>query len=272
MPDDSTPAPQVPPAGPIDPVAPADQAFTSPPAEQPDPLAAAEKRITRLRRWVIALSVVVGLLGISALCGLFALVGSFGMFASGFEADPEEIESAVRDAYGDDLKSVSVREVQMTDEAIPFPYSVLEGPGSVFAVEYRLKSSDVPFSAAVWDVDEMRYRGLFPMTGSVVNRLSEEEFAALLEAWKAEYPNKPIGGIVRYGDPEMMMESASLPPTITVGGVDYATNDLWRIQEGDVIKGDTFEMDDTTWSVVFSRDPKTGKFVFVGREQGMSMF
>lgn len=255
--------------------------MTDTPLEQPAPvaeppavddaLAEAEKRIRRLRAWVISLSVVlalaVGLVG-CAVVGVLVPIMSFAQMEDG---SPEAIEAEVRSVYGDRIESLSVEKVTSEDMEAPFPYSLLEGSGGIVHVEFKVKGIEPVFSAVVWTEDELHMRGLFPLEGTITNRLDERQLKEILALWKEHAPGKSIGGILRYAD-ENMMEPGSLPPTITVTGKDFSTKSLWRVYEGDVVVDGKFDGMGEAWTHVLYEDPDTGKFTYLGRERGMTLF
>lgn len=221
--------------------------------------------------------VIAGVIGFGAI----AVIGSGMMFPydEPDESTRQQLEKSIKDAYGDRLTGLSVEEVEIEwdDSEMGFgpfgPFLFGGGPpDEALAFSYGLTGTDVKFANVITDVESLSYGGMLPTRGSISNRLTEEQLLALAKAWSA-VSSDPIGGVERYGRSEMVsMEEASLPPTITVGGKDFASKDLWLVSAGAVAVDGKVSPDEQTTARVFSFDPAAKTFVYVADEPGYSGF
>lgn len=233
------------------------------------------QRVTGLRRWVIALSIV-SVVSLLASCSVLVFTGTgiLGLlsFMPGQEVSPDQIEESIRKAYGPELGDLEVREVRVDyGEGM-----LLEGlggmPGKACAVEYSLKGSDVTFASFFADEMSLGYSGFVPVQGSLSSRMTTEQLMRLLEAW-ADETDDPVGGVRRYSDSDLMMMEGSAQATITLGAKEYSAQRVWVASEGARVKDDTAKVDAMAEldALVFYENPKTGAFEFIGREPGAVM-
>lgn len=241
-------------------------------------LTALTTSVRRLKVWLAVLSALVGV-AVLGLCGVAVMfVGTFGV---GMEMEPmseetvTEAREAFENAYGERLDDLEVRAVSIDYGMAPFPFSLLPGEGEAeqaIYVEYRLKDSDVVVADIIgmWGGD-VQSSGLLPMHGSLASRMSEAQYDRLLAAY-GEQTRKPLGAVRRYNDPgDMMMESGSIPESVTIGDKAYPSKELWSATEGQTVEGDTFEPNEgfgafSRNALVFHEDPKTGVLTYLGTE------
>lgn len=246
-------------------------------------LSALAVSVRRHRIWLIILTSVLALMtaGIVAMVMLAVGIGSFASESLGVsEESVAKAKQEVEGAYGDRLKKIDVRSVEVDYGGTAFPFSLMSG-GSMKSlyVEYSLKDSDVVFadllSSGMFG-EGVASSGMLPTKGSLVSRMSPEKFDRLLAAYSAE-TKTPLGAIRRYGDDSYFSETGSkVPDELTVGDRTLPTKELWSAVEGRIIKGDSVDMsDDADYSrnaLIFWEDPATGEFAFLGTEPSNSMW
>jgi hypothetical protein len=190
------------------------------------------------------------------------------------EQQVAEARADVENAFGDRLESVDVRIVQ-----VDLPEEALAGapddagPPPTLYVEYRLRGFETPIAGTLTDpYTSVASSGLVPTKGSLVSRMTDEQFDALLVAYAKATPS-PLGGVRRYGDSPMEMPGQVVADTIKSGGRSYRTDELWSAREGALVKGDHMSLDDSAYTEgtahVFHEDPKSGEFTYLGTESGV---
>lgn len=238
------------------------------------------RSVRNLRRWMIALTVVVALtvMGGAAMAGV-ALWGIVGIGAMSDPTAPtdamaDKVRDEIKSALGDKLESVDVRAVEFDyGGKPPFPYSLVDGVGdskSIY-VEYRLKSSPTLVAGVLegpmgMDISSS---GMLPTRGSLASRMTDEQFAGILKAY-AQETKAPLGSVRRYSDQSAMYEGKTSSDMVPVGAKEYPSKELWSASEGIVVKGDRVSLSDTApyqrKAYVFHEDPKSGEFTYVGTE------
>ena len=257
---------------------PAGVAPASPEGEVLARMEALKSSVRRLWIWLIVVSVVLACVVVGvfvAVAGVYAPMLGFSDESMG--ATPETVTKTrqeIQNAYGDRIGNLTVRTVKVDEMGLPFPYSMASGTDSKsLYVEYTLKDSNV----VVADLmglgpygDNISASGMLPTKGSLVSRMSPEQFDRLLLAYGRE-TKSPLGSVRRYGDAPFEGEGGAVTPDeVTVGGKKYSTKELWSANEGRVITGDSVDLNDESDfnrnAFIFREDPATGEFVFLGTE------
>jgi hypothetical protein len=241
--------------------------------------------VRRLKRWLVALTVVVALVVVGAIAaaGIIAW-GIFGI--SRMDADPtaptartiDSVRAEIKSALGDKLESVDVRLVSVGyGEGPPFPYSLIYGVGddkSVY-VQYRLKGSSV-LVAGILDGPfgtDISSSGMLPTRGSLISRMTDAQFTKILAAYAAQ-TRAPLGSVRRYSD-RSSMSDAPVPDKVPVGAQEFPSKELWSVTQGTVVKGDRVTIDEVSdlegKSLVFHEDPESGEFTYIGSESDYGM-
>ncbi len=226
------------------------------------------------RRWLVVLTVLVALLLAAQCCGVASIVVDYGFFDEMMRSQDESsdesasIERDIRTAYGTDVESVSVRSVKVSYGA-PFPFSMADGSNErAYAVEYRIRGIDVTCANVMPDASMgMPVPGLVPPKSAMSDRMEAAQFKVLLAAY-GKVSDAPFGGLARYTSDSMMMDSGSLPATLTIGDEGYATSRLWSVVEGRHVEGDSFDAggDVGVQAAIFYEDPEAGTFEYLGTE------
>jgi hypothetical protein len=176
----------------------------------------------------------------------------------------------VEEAYGDQLESVTVRvvRVDMPEEAAA-DVAMGEGPPPLLYIEYRLRGFETVIAGTTMDpYSTAAAAGMLPTKGSLLSRMTEEQFEVFLAAY-AEATSAPLGGVRRYGDSPVMPGQVTAD-TVKSGGRTYRTDELWAAREGALVDGDTIGFDDPAFmqatAHIFHEDPRTGEFTYLGTE------
>jgi hypothetical protein len=229
-----------------------------------DPLT---KAMRSLRRWTVALTVIVTVSAIAA--AAWTGWGAYQDWLDGQEVDIgadsapiQPLKDLVTRTYGGDLASVDVYQVALWWDP---SYSTV--PDRPYAVTYRLAGSGITVSGLVDSVDVFDACGLAPTIGSLDSQLTMGELRTLALEWKKR-SNKPMGIMYAYTS-SYSDEGWSAGDKITVDGKEYLVDHLWCVNEGWVPAPGV----DTRWeqvpkvrAMVFLRDRKTGKFTYIGSE------
>lgn len=256
---------------------------TVPEAESDIALAKLEASVRRHRIWLIILTATM----VVALCGVTSVVGlTLGVGATLGEPDmagDEQISKAKQEielAYGERLRDLEVRAVEVEYGAAPFPYSLMSGGGmESLYIEYGLTGSDVLVANLLESGmfgGGLSTSGMLPTKGSLVSRMELQQFERLLTAY-GNQTKAPLGSVRRYGDRPYPTETGvSVPEEVTVGDTSYPTKELWTVSEGRVVKGDSIDMSDESGlgrsSLIFRENTATGEFVFLGTEPAASVW
>jgi hypothetical protein len=227
--------------------------------------------------WILTAIVVTGALIPLTFVGLTLF--SIGMAESGMgnespRVSVDETRQQIKDAFGDDLDRVEVREVTQSYGDAPFPFSALAKSSGTKAVymEYQLRGSDVVVAGLTGDLPIGGSPGpadMIPTKGSLASRMTLPQFKRLLVAYAAE-TKAPLGAVRRYNDPSPSSSRGGSEATVTIGSQDYAAKELWSATEGMLVKGDEVTDDIETrferTAHVFREDPVTGEFKSLGTE------
>ena len=252
------------------------------PSSAPDvsSLAALAKSVRLIKVWLIVLTLALG--AFAAAVVVMQVVGDEGGEGPGYAADmyqPSEEQVAearaeVEKAFGARLESVDARIVQVEmPEGAMVGTTEEPGPPPTLYVEYRLKGLDTPVAGTLMDpTASVASSGLVPTMGSLVSRMSDEEFEALLAAYAKVTPSA-LGGVRRYGDSPAQMPGQVVPDTVKSGGRTYRTDELWAVKVGALIEGDHVSIEESGFTEsnvhVFHEDRRTGEFTYLGTEPGM---
>lgn len=243
-------------------------------------LAALTRSLRLVKVWLIVLTV--ALAAFAATFVVMQVAGEDGDQTQGYvpdmyqpsERQVAEVRAEVENAFGDRLESVDARIVQVDLPEGAFAGAPDDaGPPPTLYVEYRLKGFETPIAGTLPDpLASVAFSGLIPTKGSLVSRMTEEQFEAFLVAYAKATPS-PLGGVRRYGDSPMEMPGQVVADTIKSGGRSYRTDELWAAKEGALVEGDHVSIDDSGYSQgtihVFHEDPKTGELTYLGTEPGM---
>ncbi len=255
-----------------------------PPEDESATLAALQVSVSRHRVWLIVLSAVLvlsflGIIGMGVLV-VGPFMGGFAVSSGASEEQIDEAESEIQQAYGSRLEDLEVRVVEVKYGGAPFPYSLMDGDTmKSLYISYGLQGSDV-IIADLLDVDmfggDLSMTGMLPTKGSMVSRMTPEQFDKLLVAYSAE-TEKPLGSVRRYGDEPFFMETGqTAPEEVTVNNETFPTKELWTAAEGRIIEGDSVDMNDGAYmggvALIFHEDPETGEFTFLGTEPVETMW
>jgi hypothetical protein len=244
------------------------------------------RSVRNLKRWIIALTVLVALtiIGGVAVAGItvWGIVGMGGAMSDPMAPTEQTVGKArdeIKSALGDRLEKVDVRLVSARyDSSPPFPYSLVDGVGdskSIY-IEYKLKNSSTLVAGVIEGPMGMDVAssGLLPTRGTLASRMTDEQFAGILKVY-AEQTKSPLGSVRRYSDHSAMMEGKVSSDMVPVGAQEYPSKELWSASEGTLVKGDRVAMGDASpfqrKAYVFHEDPKTGEFTYVGTEPAFGM-
>jgi hypothetical protein len=233
-----------------------------------------------IKVWLMVLSV--ALAGFAATVVVLEVTEESDAIESGYAGDiyqpseqqVAEARSEVENAFGNRLENLEVRIVQVDLPEDAFAGAPEDaGPPPLLYIEYRLKGVSTAIAGTLADpFMSVASSGLVPTKGSLISRMTEEQFDALLAAY-AEATPSPLGGVRRYGDSPMEMPGMAGVETIKSGGRTYRTDELWAVKEGVLIAGDHIGMEDSAFTEgtlhVFHEDTKTGEFSYLGTETGM---
>lgn len=234
-----------------------------PPKPVQEPLV---KAVRSLRRWMIALTVLVTVV-VVVICtagGMYVYNDYFADRESDVGPNPAQIQplkDAVSGTFGDDLESVDAYQV-VIDSGDPDT-----APDRPYAVTYKLRGSSVTVSGLVDDVSSLNNSGLTPTAGPLDDQLSNTEFKTLMTLWAAR-TDKPMGFVYSYGS-DLTGGDWQPGDTIDVNGKTYKVADLWCVNEGWTPKADaTLSWDDVpdVQAAVYLIDHKAGTFTYVGSE------
>lgn len=234
-----------------------------------------EKSNRRLKIGVIALGAIMAL-GALLACASIVLIPLAAL--QGFsmsEVDEPQIQ-AVRSAADDALQGIAsdlqVRSVEvMSGDGAGATADLLLGSGMYMVyVEFRVGSTDT-IVANMFDPSfggTLGDSGIIPMLSVGDDKLTQEDFVALLKAY-SEQSDKPFGGALRYGGmPSHPM--GSLEESVTIGGERHNAAELWSVFPGRLVEGDEYRFERDVVSsreaLVFRKDPATGEFTYVGSE------
>lgn len=171
------------------------------------------------------------------------------------------IKDYIVGAYGSELESLDVRQVEITDSYAEDG----DPPLRPYAVTYKLKGSDVTVTGLVEDLYRVNYYGLLPTQAPLQHQLTISELRTLMAAWRAR-TDKPMG--FAYSDASAFTEW-STGDTLWFGGKGYTVDDLWTVSEGWVPTSTTATTTDGLPEVrdmVFFHDRVSGTFKFLGME------
>jgi hypothetical protein len=236
--------------------------------EVPEPAVTALARsVKRLRVWVIVLTVVVSLLVLGS-CAPLALVGlAMGTAGMGGPSPSptnlSSVRSEIQTSLGANLASLQVRSVEVSYpevSEIPF-FSAKE---HLVYVEAHLKDPDVVIADVLGFAGSPTESGLLPTKASFASRLSDQQYLALLRAFRAK-TDRPVGPISTYAD----SSHGSADTTVAIDGRYYPASQLWSVTVGRRVSSDrTFEVKPGARRdcLVFWEEPGTGRFEYVGTE------
>jgi hypothetical protein len=113
---------------------------------------------------------------------------------------------------------------------------------------------------------------MLPSQGSMISKLDDKQVLSLLSAF-AKRSDKPAGSFFSYLDSANgMADPTTVRDSIRISGVDYKTDELWRVSEGVTVTGDTLDAEqfgNHVWrDAIFHMDPATGECTFLGTEPG----
>lgn len=264
-PQTSSPAP-APVPNPVNPV----------PLEVGPSLADLAKSVRRHRIWLIALTVLMMLPVLLSCFSLLAIPMALDGFVGEMSIDDEQLERArdeVEEAYGDRIKELDVRVVTTRYDDMPFSFLSGAMNEESLYIECELEDSGVLVAdviSVVFGIEDLSGSGIIPTKGNLASRMSDEQLDAVLEAYAAE-TDAPLGSVRRYTDPgQMYDESSPAPDEVRIGKTAYPSQELWKISEGLVVKGDTVDGNSdelfTRQGHVFHEDPETGEFTYLGTE------
>jgi len=237
-----------------------------------------ETSVRKLRWWLGVLTAILALQLVGSVSPLFVILG-VSLLSSGGEVTSAElrgVESAIRSAFPRGVDDLAVRAVTVHEGDTPWPLSFIDESSQMIYVTYRPSAAKATI-ASIFDPsdgDTLAGSGLLPPQADDENRLSPDQFAALL----AEYgrtSDQPLGGVVRHEPDSEFLESGS-DTTATVGGVGYRASELWVALPGRTVEGDTVQdsrdVVGTRHALVFRLDAATGEFSYVGSEPYSAAF
>jgi hypothetical protein len=234
-----------------------------------DPVAAA---LRGMKYWLVALSVLLFLLvGLAGTLVWYAALQYSADYGPDYYETPsvdvgpnpaqiEPIKDYITGAYGSELESLDVRQVEIGDA-----WSEDEVPLRPYAVTYKLRGSDVTVTGLVEDLSRVNYYGLLPTQAPLQHQLTISELRTLQEAWHAR-TDKPMG--FAYSDASAFTEW-STGDTLWYGGKGYTVDDVWTVSEGWVPTSTApLTTDDLpeVRDMVFYHDRITGTFKFLGMQ------
>lgn len=243
--------------------------------DQDDPR---DRQIRRLKVWVVILTV---MLGLGTLCGCafgsMALVGGspidlLMMAREGSFDQTEAITDSVKQAYDERLQSVEVEKVKVDmGEVVPFPYQLLNGPGDVYFVRYRLKGAPVDIAGVLSDAGMLTETGLIPILGAIGTQIDQPTLLKLMAAHVELHGSEPMGPVLPFIDRMSLEEGGQglVPGTITKNGKTYSAAELWRVQKAVLPEDGKIQVDlmDAAIEDVYHIDPNTGEITFVGTQE-----
>lgn len=237
----------------------------TPPKPPKDPLVSA---IRSMRRWIIALTVLVML--VVGLVGAVAAYTFYDTYGSDYAEDPgmnpamvQPIKDSLTGVLKDDLATVRVYQVEVGTLDDPE-----EPPNRPYVVVYTLREPAVTIEGLVEDVSGLGDSGLTPTSGPLDRQLSMAEFKTLAGTW-AQRTSLPMGYVYSYASAYSEEEDYEPDQTISVGGNDYAIDDLWCVNDGWApAEGSRTKWDDVpdVQASVFLIDHDSGTFTYVGSE------
>lgn len=234
------------------------------PAAQ-DPLV---RSLRSVRRWMIALVVLVAMT-FTAVGGFigWTLYDDYQTMYGGDYADAgpspqmvQPLKDSVTAAYGADLESVEVRQIELT-------YAVDEdtAPDRPFLVTYKLQGSPVTMTGLVDDTADLGVTGVVPVQASLDTALSLRELRDLMARF-AEKSTGPMGRVYPYAS-DSGEQTHEPGESITVDGVEYLVDDLWSVNEGwaPTAMVVTWESVPSAKALIFEQNDD-GTFTYVGTE------
>ncbi|MBE0475711.1 MAG: hypothetical protein IBX62_01220 [Coriobacteriia bacterium] len=233
--------------------------------------------IVRHRTWLIALTVVVVLMILTA-CAPVALLFGIGGLVDGTEAPSDaqlqSVRQRIEDALGGRLADADVRAVTVVYDDAPFPFPLLTGGEQVIYLEASLADSDVVIADVIASSQELASSGLLPTAGRLTERMTGEQFDRLVAAFAVQ-TDAPLGPVFRYIE-RLAMEVDPIPEEVRVEDREYRVAELWSATVGRRVEGDRLDLgadaSDVREALIFHEDPETGQFTYLTTEPVEDMF